>query len=84
MNTEIDNIIIEHLKALRNELRDLKTVNTEEHNDIKARLSHLDSVVLGVKRNELENSSEAARQQVSIDQIMQRIDKLEKRLEVAN
>lgn len=84
MSTEIDNIIIEHLKALRNELRDLKTVNTEEHNDIKARLSHLDSVVLGVKRNELENSSEAARQQVSIDQIMQRIEKLERRLEVAN
>jgi hypothetical protein len=83
-STEIDNLIIEHLKALRNDLRDLKLLNTEEHNDIKARISHLDSVVLGMKRNELENSSEVARQQVSIDQIVQRIEKIERRLEIAS
>lgn len=84
MSTEMDNIIIEHLKALRNELRDLRLLNTEEHNDIKARISHLESAVIGVKRSEVENSSEVARQQVSIDQIVQRIEKIERRLEIAN
>lgn len=83
MGSEIDNIIIEHLKALRNEVRDLKLLNTEEHNDIKARISHLESAVISVKRGEVETSSEIARQQVSIDQIVQRIEKLERRLEIA-
>lgn len=84
MTDETSHLIIEHLKALRSELRDFRTLNTEEHNDIKARLSHLESEVLGVKRNELEISSESARQQISLDQIVKRIEKIERRLELAN
>ena len=84
MSDNVDNLIIEHLKALRNEVREFRMVNTEEHNDLKARLSHLEAELLGIKRNELEIASEGARQQISIDQIMQRIEKIERRLELAS
>jgi hypothetical protein len=50
MTDSVENLILEHLKALRNELRGLREGNTAEHNDIKARLSHIDAELIGIKR----------------------------------
>ena len=49
MSENLDNLIIEHLKGLRVELREMRTLNTEEHNDLKARLSHLEAELLSIK-----------------------------------
>jgi len=84
MTETVENIVVEQLKALRNDIREFRQANTEEHADLKARLSHLEAVVLTIKRNDLETASETARQQISIDQIMQRIERIERRLELAN
>jgi len=82
MTDNVENLILEHLKALRNDLRELRELNTTEHNDIKARLSHLDADLIAIKRGNLETDSEVARQQVSIDALLQRIQKIERRLEL--
>ena len=42
MNEPIDNLIIEHLKALRNELRTAKNDIQSDLRDIKARLASLE------------------------------------------
>ena len=84
MTENVENIVVEQLKALRNDIREFRQANTEEHVDLKARLSHLEAAVLTIKRNDLETESETARQQISIDQIMQRIDRIERRLELAS
>lgn len=83
MTENVENLIIEHLKALRNELRELREANTAEHNDIKARLSHIDAELIAIKRGNLETDSEVARQQVSLDGLLQRIQKIERRLELS-
>lgn len=82
MTENIENLVLEHLKALRNELRELREINTAEHNDIKARLSHLDAELIAIKRDNLETDSEVARQQISMDGLLQRIQKIERRLEL--
>lgn len=83
MSENVENIIIEHLKALRNDIRELRQINTDEHNDLKARMSHLEAEMIGIKRSEIETASEAIRQQVNIDHLTQRIDRIERRLELA-
>ncbi len=42
MSTEIDNIIIEHLKALRNELKEFRSETREDLQTIKMRLNSLE------------------------------------------
>jgi hypothetical protein len=82
MSDNVDNLILEQLRAIRNEIREVRQVNTEEHNDLKARLAHIDAALLAIKRNDLETEAEAARQQISIDQIIRRIETIERRLEL--
>jgi len=48
MENEIDNIIIEHLKALRNELRSFKAETEENFMIIKNRLSSVEDQLVGI------------------------------------
>jgi hypothetical protein len=82
MTDNVDNLIIEQLKAIRNDLREMRQVNTDEHGDIKTRMSHLDAELIGIKRADIETAAETARQQVSLDQLTQRIERIERRLEL--
>jgi len=82
MTDNIENLIIEQLKAIRNDVREFRQVNSEEHSDIKARLASLESAIVSVKRNEADTSADIARQQVSIDSLAARLERLERRLEL--
>lgn len=42
MGTEMDNIILEHLKALRNELKEFRSETREDLQKIKMRLNSLE------------------------------------------
>ena len=56
---------------------------SEDIGDLKARMSSLESSMVAVKR-EVHNGEEVdARQQVSLDKIVRRIERLEARLEIA-
>ncbi len=48
MENEIDNIIIEHLKALRNEIRSFKAETEENFMIIKNRLSSVEDQLVGI------------------------------------
>lgn len=79
-NTE--NLILEMLKGLRNDVKEFRFRYEEDVDDLKARMSSLESAMVSVKR-EVNHSDEVnARQQVSLDKIMKRIERIEHRLEM--
>ena len=79
MSESIDNIILEHLKRFQSGQdrieRDLK--------EIKARLSTLEAGQGSVLQHIGHLASSIASQQVSIDHLSERIDRVEHRLELA-
>ena len=80
----VDNLIIEHLRGLRSEVAGMRTEVQSEFKDVKARLSHLDASMAGVRRDGALGAENFARQPVSIDALVERIQRIEKRLELTN
>ena len=78
MTDQIDNIILEHLKAIRAELAEIKA----DTSDIKLRLRSVDTSVIELRRNDVHLFEDDARQQVSLDKLLERIQRIEKRLEL--
>lgn len=76
MTSEVDNLVIEHLKALRNELRDFWNEAREEFATLKMRINSLERGVAGMH-------DDAATLQARIDSVDSRIDKMERRLELS-
>ena len=80
----VDHIVIEHLKGLRSQVAAMRSDMQAEFKDVKARLSHLDGSMAGVRRDGALAAEDFARQQVSIDSLVERIQRIESRLELAN
>ena len=80
----VDNIIIEHLKNLRSDVASMRSEMHTEFKDVKAPLNHLDASMAGVRRDGALSAEDFARQQVSIDSLVERIQRIEKRLELAS
>ena len=78
------NIIIERLKNLRSDVASMRTEMYTEFKDVKARLNHLDATMAGVRRDGALSAEDFVRQQVSIDPLVERIQRIEKRLELAS
>ena len=75
MIENVENLILEHLKALRNDLRDFKTEATAELVMIKQRLTSLEGQVAGVH-------TDMALIHGRIDRVDSRMDRIERRLEL--
>ena len=79
MTENTENLLIEMLKGLRNEVRDFRVRFENDMDDLKARMSSLESAMVGVKREVTQGDEVDARQQVLLDRIIKRI---ERRLEL--
>lgn len=77
MTDNTENLVLEHLKALRNELRDFRTKTEDEFQDLRLRFSELE-------QNQANLYQSYVRQQASLDQVTQRLDRIERRLELHN
>lgn len=84
MTDNTENLAIEHLKAIRNELRDFRNRFDDEMDDIKTRISGLETAMVSVKREVNYGDEVDARQQVTLDRILKRLDRLERRLELTS
>lgn len=82
MADETANLIIEHLKALRNELQAFRTQYDQDQADLRSRLNHVELGIAGLKRDQSHSYEDAARQQLSIDRLTERIERIERRLEL--
>lgn len=82
MNDNVENLLLEHLKALRNEVRDFRTKTEDEFTEVKLRLSSLERGQAKGHAEYADLYGDHARQQAAIDRINDRLSRIERRLEI--
>lgn len=75
-------LVLELLRNLRSEVQTLRGEMHAEFKDVKHRLSSLEVAMSGVKRDQAESLGDFARQQISIDSLAERIQRIERRLDL--
>ncbi len=84
MTDNVENLILEHLKTLRNDVKTLREEMHQEFTDVKHRLSTVERGIASVRHENADGFESYVRQQVSIDRINERIERIERRLEIAS
>jgi hypothetical protein len=79
MTESVENVILEHLRHIRGRVESI----AEDLGDVKLRTTSLESSMVLVKREVTGADDTSARQQVSLDKLAARIDRIERRLELA-
>lgn len=79
MTENIENLIVEHLRHIRGRIDQI----AEDLTDIKHRMTSLETGMALVKREVAAGDDTDARQQVSLDRLVQRIERIEKRLDLS-
>jgi hypothetical protein len=70
MIDNVDNLVLEQLRALRSEIQTMRSEMHREFHDLKHRMPSLESAMVGVKRDVNHCDETDARQQVSLDRIV--------------
>ena len=83
MPENVESLLLEHLKALRNEVREFRNEFHTETENLKLRMSALETAMINVKREVTAGDETDARHQVQINQLVERIRRIEKRLELS-
>ena len=73
-----DNLVIEHLRHIRGKVDQI----ADDITDVKFRMSSLESAMATVKHEVAYGDETDIRQQVTLDKIIQRIQRIENRLEL--
>jgi len=82
MTGDVENLIIEHLKALRNELRDFRAETSDNFMQVKARLQSLEERVTLTEKGLANIHGDLALVQLRLDKQGDRIERIEKRLDL--
>jgi hypothetical protein len=77
MSTE--NLVIEHLGAMRTELAGVKADTTE----IRQRMISVDASVIDIRRSVVQLFEDIAHQQLNTDKLLDRVQRLERRLDLS-
>jgi uncharacterized protein (UPF0335 family) len=80
MTENVENVIIEHLRHIRGRVDRI----AEDMSDMKHRMSSLESAMVLVKREVSAGDETDARQQLSLDRLLDRIERIERRLELTD
>lgn len=83
MDESTDNLIIEHLEGLRSEVQTLRREMHAEFKDVKHRLASVETAIVATKHESADIRGDHVRQQVSIDSLLERIQRIERRLELS-
>ena len=78
MAVHVDNLVLEHLRGLRAQ-GDLVLAELRE---VKHRLTALETAVISVRRDAVQTDAELARQQSAFDRLADRVERIERRLEI--
>jgi outer membrane murein-binding lipoprotein Lpp len=79
MTESLDSLIIEHLRHIRGRVDQI----ADDVTDLKHRISGLETAMVLVKREVTASDETDVRLQVSIDKLVERIQRIEKRLELS-
>lgn len=82
MTENVENLILEHLKALRNDLRGFQAETGANFAEIKIRLSSLEERLALAERAIANTHGDNALVQSRLDRVDARIERIERRLEL--
>ena len=82
MSEGVDNLILEHLGMLRNDVAGLRADMHEEFRDVKLRPGSVESAEVSTRRDAADQMSDVVRQQLRINQLAERLERIERRLEL--
>lgn len=82
MADKVENLILERILEQFRALRGGQDRIEHELREVQLRLSSLESAVIGTKRDGVHTQEDVARQQVTIDGIKERLDRIERRLDL--
>lgn len=77
MSTE--NLVIEHLRAMRTEIAAVKA----DTMDTRQRLVSVESSIVDMRRNVIHVFEDMAHQQLTMDKLLDRVQRIEKRLDLS-
>jgi outer membrane murein-binding lipoprotein Lpp len=77
-NTE--NLVLEHLRHIRSKVDQI----ADDMSDLKHRMSSLESAMVSVKHEIAHGDDTDARQQMTLDKLAERIQRIENRLELSS
>jgi len=80
MTENVENLMLEHLKRFQPTLDRV----VREMRELKTRQNETYSAVLGLRRDQLGDAELAAHLQVQLDAVSDRLDRIERRLELSH
>ncbi len=75
---EVDNLVLEHLKKIQTE----QTASRERDAEMLSRLAHIETSVARLARDGADNFAEVIANRHAVDKLKQRIERIERRLEL--
>jgi tetrahydromethanopterin S-methyltransferase subunit G len=79
MNNNVENLVLEHLKKIQTE----QNASRERDSEILNRLSHIESALARISRDEAINYGEIIQDRHVVDRIKERLERIERRLELS-
>lgn len=83
MTDGIENLVLEQLRGLRNQIEGMRTEMRSEFQDVKHRLGRLEIAITVSRRDNIGTQEDVYGQQAAIDRLKDRLQRIEKRLELA-
>lgn len=80
MPENIENLVLEHLRAIRGDITGLR----EDVREVKTRLTNLETSVSAIRRDSADMYSDVVGQHSRYDRLLERIERIEKRLELGS
>lgn len=80
MSNNVENLILEHLRGMRAGQERIE----HELREIKNRITSLEGGVAGIRRDSAHDNDKIVGQQVGLDHLAERLERIEKRLELAS
>lgn len=75
---DVDNLVLEHLKKIQTE----QTASRERDAEMLSRLAHIETSIVRLARDGADNFAEVIADRHTIDKLKERIERIERRLEL--
>ena len=82
MADNLENLTFELLRALRNDVQTLRTEMHEGFAELKQRVTSVETAVVKSRGDNLSTQEDVYRHQSTIDRIVERIERIERRMEI--
>jgi hypothetical protein len=80
MTDNIENIILEHLRAIRADINSIR----DDIREMKHRMIRLDGSMAGVKKDAAVQYETTATQHAAYDRLAERVERIERRLDISD